>query len=145
MQLMQYAEEHDGWFPRGEKCPEASLTLLTRMKPPSVDAGWIRGKTVPVEVVQQILDKGELLGPTTCGWNYIEGLRKDDSGELLLLWDKAGLGHNGQRINGRHVIMIQGRGETIPLDEWPAFLEKQRLMLAQLPKRDPQPRLPDNP
>ena len=28
MALAQYADRHDGWFPRGEASPEASLSLL---------------------------------------------------------------------------------------------------------------------
>ena len=28
MALLQYAESHDGWFPRGEETPEASLNVF---------------------------------------------------------------------------------------------------------------------
>jgi hypothetical protein len=128
LQLLGYADAHDGWLPRGESCPEASLSLLSRTYP--VDAEWLRGKSVPCDVVDAILKQGGLLGPDSCGWNYIEGLRSDDPGELLVLWDKAGLGHNGERLNGcRDVILLHG-SERVPLGDGPAFLNRQREMLS---------------
>src|SRR5262245_38621942 len=57
--LEQYAEEHGGWFPRGEATPEASLSLLYREDP--AVAYSLRGKTVPESVVRARLESGELL------------------------------------------------------------------------------------
>ncbi len=34
----EYAERHDGWFPKGEASPEASLSLLHRENPTLVTA-----------------------------------------------------------------------------------------------------------
>src|SRR5271154_2748474 len=93
--LEDYARDHDGRFPAGERTPEASLSLLY---PKYAAAELLRGKTVPVEVVQAILDRGERLGPASCGWHYVEGLTVSDNPKLALFWDKAGLGHNGQRL-----------------------------------------------
>ena len=65
--LVRYADEHGGKFPSGETSPEASLSLLHRAYPEDVGANLLRGKTVPEITVQQILDRGDLLGPETCG------------------------------------------------------------------------------
>src|SRR5216683_3016496 len=72
--LQQYAEEHGGSFPAGEATPEASLSLLY----PTYANEWVlQGKTVPLEVVKAVLERGDRLGPDTCGWHYVEGLRPD--------------------------------------------------------------------
>ena len=79
--LHEYAIGHGGAFPAGEATPEASLSLLYREKidgGPLADANLLRGKTVPESVVKEILERGELLTPDTCGWHYVEGLRIDD-------------------------------------------------------------------
>jgi hypothetical protein len=130
MALNQYAEEHDGWFPRGEATPEASLSLLCRQTPEL--AYILRGKTVSEEVRLASLQGRELLTPETCGWHYVEGLRRDDDPRLALFWDKAGLGHNGQRLSsGRHVWLVGGYMEHIPHDRWEEFLtEQERLWTA---------------
>jgi hypothetical protein len=129
-ELAQYAAEHDGWFPRGEASPEASLSLLYRQNP--FNAYNLRGKTVPESVVLDRLRRGELLTPETCGWNYVEGLRADDDPRLALLWEKAGLSHFGARLSdgGHVVILVSGQWQYVPGSEWPAFLEEQRRLLA---------------
>lgn len=105
MALLQYAEGHDGWFPQGEASPEASLSLLYRDDPESVTANLLRGKTVPESSVVARLEAGELLTPETCGWHYVEGLRKGDYPRLALFWDKVGLGHNGEQLReGGHWV-----------------------------------------
>src|SRR5216683_121100 len=91
--LHQYAEDHGGAYPAGEATPEASLSLLY---PKYADASLLQGKTVPLELVEAILERGDHLGPDTCGWHYVEGLRLDDNRRLALCWDKVGLGHNGE-------------------------------------------------
>ena len=134
--LQMYAERHDGFFPAGEATPEASLSLLYREKfegEPLADAGLLRGKTVPESVVQEILQRGELLTPETCGWHYVEGLRQDDDSRLAIFWDKAGLDHNGGRLSGGgHIVMfLDGMREHIPEAEWEDFLENQRKLLSE--------------
>lgn len=71
--LLQYADEHDGWFPRGEATAEASLSLLYRQEPGL--AYNLRGKTVPESVVFARLEGGELLTPAH-GWPC-SGTRRD--------------------------------------------------------------------
>jgi hypothetical protein len=134
MALLAYADRHDGWFPRGEASPEASLSLLHREDPGSVNANLLRGKTVPEADVRGRLEAGRLLTPETCGWHYVEGLRKDDDPQLALFWDKAGLGHNGERLSGggHHVCLVGGGIEYIPGDRWEAFLAEQERLRALL-------------
>lgn len=132
--LLQYAERHGGWFPRGEATPEASLSLLYRDDPDLASAELFRGKTLPVDAVRERIDRGELLTPETCGWHYVEGLRADDDRRLALFWDKVGLGHNGERLagGGHYVWLVGGDSTYIPGAEWEAFLDEQQRLRAAL-------------
>ena len=134
--LYQYAERHGGWFPRGEESPEASLSLLYRDDPSL--AYWLRGKSIPEHVVTSRLESGKLLTPETCGWHYVEGLRKDDDPGLAILWDKAGLGHNGERLSkgGHWIVDIQGTRHYIPGKDWDRFISEQEQLRANV-KRSP--------
>ena len=126
--LDQYTDEHGGEYPAGEATPEASLSLLY---PKYADEYVLQGKTVPIDLVKAILERGERLGPESCGWHYVEGLRKDDDTRLALCWDKVGLGHNGQRLSdGGHFVLFVGlRQEYIEGTKWEAFLEEQKKLL----------------
>ena len=130
-ELDRYAALHEGWFPRGEASPEASLSLLYRQDP--ANAYNLRGKSIPESVVRERLTRGELLTPDTCGWQYVEGLRTDDDPRLALFWDKAGLDHFGGRLSGggHIVITIDGQNQHVTAEEWPAFLEKQHRLLTE--------------
>ena len=128
--LLEYAMSHGGAFPAGEATPEASLSLLYREKTgdgPLADANLLRGKTVPESVVKEILERGELLTPDTCGWHYVEGLRIDDDPRLAVFWDKAGLDHNGGLLpDGGHIVLfVEGGRKHIPEAEWKEFMEQQ--------------------
>ena len=132
--LQQYAATHGGAFPSGEATPEASMSLLYReMGDWRADERLLRGRTVPESVVKDILERGELLTPDTCGWHYVEGLRLDDDPRLALFWDKIGLDHNGGRLAkpGHTVLLIDGGRKFIPETEWDAFMEEQRKLLAE--------------
>lgn len=132
--LQNYAQCHDGWYPWGEATPEASLSLLHRFDA-ACDAKILHGKTVPVDTVQAILESGGLLGPQTCGWHYVEGLRFDDNREIALFWDKVGLGHNGERLPaGDHeVTLVNGSRLKVSGADWPGFLERQAGLIGELP------------
>lgn len=134
--LVSYAAAHDGWYPRGESSPEASLSLLYRTNPNMLPD--LPGKTVPAKIVREILEGGGLLGPETCGWHYVEGLRNDDDGRLGLFWDKVGLDHNGGRLpGGGHIVWrVDGDHDHIPAKDWPAFLAEQAELHKKL-KREP--------
>jgi len=95
--------------------------------------GWILcGKTKSPEVAQEILERGELLGPDTCDWHYVEGLTLYDDYRLALVWDKVGLGHNGQRLphGGHSVCRRDGSEEVVPESEWQQFLDEQGRLMA---------------
>lgn len=126
----QYAEVHRGHYPAGQDSPEASLSILYYQEF-GFDANLLRGKTIPEDVVQAIFDQKGFLGPENCGWHYVEGLTHNDDSRLAILWDKAGLGHNGERnANGsREVLFVGGRLERIPVKDWPKFLAEQELLL----------------
>ncbi len=129
--LHNYAEQHDGRFPSGGGCPEASLSLLYRSDK-DID-GWILcGKTKSPEAAQEILERGELLGPDTCDWHYVEGLTLSDDSRLALFWDKVGLGHAGQRLphGGHSVCRLDGSEEVIPASKWQQFLDEQAQLMA---------------
>jgi hypothetical protein len=63
---------------------------------------------------------------------------------LALFWDKAGLGHNGQRLRdgGHKVFFVRGMSSSryVTAAEWPAFIEEQKALLA---KRSHSPRKGD--
>jgi hypothetical protein len=118
--LKDYAAIHGGRFPAGQATPEASLSLLYRARLADGSPEILRGKTVPESIVREILERGELLGPDTCGWHYVEGLTLKDDRRLALFWDKAGLDHNGRRMpNGdRYVGFIGYAHRCIPGKKW---------------------------
>jgi hypothetical protein len=59
-------------------------------------------------------------------------LTECDDPRLALVWDKVGLGHNGERLpNGGHSVWRVSPGEeVIPGSEWPKFLEEQERLMA---------------
>ena len=131
LSLLNYAQQHDGHFPEGGGCPEASLCLLYRCNY-GIDGYTLCGKTKSAEVAQEILERGELLGPDTCDWHYVEGLTISDDPQIAQLWDKVGLSHNGQRLSGggHSIWRVGGQEEVIPGSEWPQFLEEQERLMA---------------
>ncbi|MBL8794818.1 MAG: hypothetical protein JNM56_12995 [Planctomycetia bacterium] len=133
--LEMYAMKH-GRFPSGEATPEASLSLLYH-DDNECGAGVLRGKTVPLAVVERILNEGGLLGPDTCGWHYVEGLSPQDDRRFAILWDKVGLGHNGQRLSppGREVLFVGGEVRIIRQADWPTFLAEQERLHAERRKQ----------
>jgi|GEM_PF-842285 len=133
--LDRYADANGGVYPHGEATPEASLSLLSRKElsfaeNPRSAVELLRGKTVPAEVVQARLAAGTLLDADACGWHYVEGLTRKDNPELAILWDKVGLGHNGERSGGAHEVrFIGGTRRFVPADEWPEFIARQNELM----------------
>ncbi len=131
--LGSHATNHGGWFPHGGKTPEASLAILCAADTNLLDV--VRGKNIPLKLACKNWSADGSLGPESCGWNYVEGLRADDVPGIAMAWDKIfGLGHNGQRIRGlaHEVIMIDGSKKGIALKEWPKFAMEQREKLAKV-------------
>jgi hypothetical protein len=131
LELENYASEHDGHFPAGEACPEASLSLLDQGHNGDY-AEMLCGKTKSPKVAKAILQRGELLGPDTCDWHYVEGLTLADDPRIAIVWDKIGLGHNGERLsNGGHFVWFLELGQKVVSEsEWPQFLKDQEQLLA---------------
>jgi hypothetical protein len=128
--LKEYANDHNGQFPTGKATPEASLSLLNNSN--YANADLLRGKTVPEKTVARILNSGGLLGPDTCGWHYVEGLRADDDARIAILWDKVGLGHDGERLKygGHEVMFVDGQRRFVSGKDWEGFLKGQQDLLA---------------
>ena len=121
--LYQYARDRGGAYPAGEATPEASLSLLY---PKYANAELLQGRTVPLEVVNARLKRGERLSPETCGWHYVEGLTLDDDPKLALLWGKVPLGHNGQRSpDGGQKVEFISMEFYIAGEDWDDFLANQ--------------------
>jgi hypothetical protein len=133
MELSNYANLHNGEFPSGEATPEASLSLIQTLEKDYPDGYLLRRRDVPKEVVDKMLLEGKLLGPKTCGWNYVEGLRIDSDRQLALFWDKEGLTEMGARLSegGHWVTFIDGELKTISAAEWDDFMANQKKLLAE--------------
>ncbi|HTL55307.1 MAG TPA: C39 family peptidase [Candidatus Limnocylindrales bacterium] len=123
--LDAYADRHTGHFPSGQSSPEASLGLLYREG--LLDAETLCGKSVPPEITREVLASDLLLSSESCGWHYVERLSRSDDKRLAVLWDKVGLGHNGQRTlrGSREVLMVDGTIKWVVAKEWAAFLSRQ--------------------
>ncbi len=133
IELYGYAHERDGWFPHGKSSAEGSLSILCENSDPNLE--WVRGKNILPEIAQAAWKKDRQLGPSSCGWHYVEGLNEKDDSEIAIVWDKAwGLGHNGQRIRGfaHEVAFVDGTTKGIALKEWPKFAMEQREKLAKV-------------
>lgn len=129
----QYAGSHGGWLPYGESSPESSLSLLC-VEDTNVLAN-VGGKHVPPAVVRSAWEETGRLGPESCGWHYVEGLRQDDDPMIAAAWDKVvGIDHFGQRRRGfaREVVYLDGSAAGISMKNWPQFALEQREKLALL-------------
>ena len=128
--LASYAQDHDGNFPTGEPTAEACLSLLYQEEY-LVSAQVLAGKNIDVEVAEQVLSQGQLLGPQTCGWHYVPGLSRMDDDRLALFWDKPGLGHNGEILDGGgHIVwFVSGSRRHITATEWDSFIAEQENLL----------------
>jgi hypothetical protein len=130
--LEMYATRYGGHYPAGGGSPEASLSLLYREHTFEIGGYYLCGKTKSAETAQEILETGGLLGPDTCDWHYVEGLTTSDDDRFALVWDKIGLGHDGERLpdGGHSIWRLHGGEEVISGPEWPKFLEEQERLMA---------------
>lgn len=132
MELRIFAKDNKGLFPAGESTPEASLGLLA--KDHDAVLGILRGKTIPLSHTKAAYLQEGKLGPSSCGWFYIEGLKDSDDRRLALAWDKYGLGHNGQKLEdgGHEVLFMDGSHRTFSGIQWDEFLAEQRKLFQEL-------------
>jgi len=131
--LRMYADDNFGWLPHGQATAEASLSTL--MKSDDTVRNLLRGKHIQQKVVDQALRRDGVLGPESCGWHYVEGLREDDDPQTAVIWDKVtGLWHNGNRRSGssimHEIIRLDGAMEFISRERWPEFVAEQKKLLA---------------
>ena len=134
--LDQYAAENNGRYPAGGATPEADLSVLWRSN--YVNAYLLRGMTVPESAVRAVLERGGLLGPDTCGWQYVQGLTSADNPRLALLYCKEPLGHNGNKTKdgGRQVVFVGGGIDWISGATWSSFLNEQKDLLSKRTERE---------
>jgi hypothetical protein len=133
--LRIYANDNDDWYPHGMSTPEASLSLLVKRKPTL--ASLLRGKHLSQATVEKALLQDGELGPNSCGWHYIEGLRESDSPQLAVAWDRVtGLDHQGRRRSGsqHEVVMVDGSTQFVSKRAWPNFVANQKRLLAEASK-----------
>jgi len=132
MQLRMYATDNKGMFPAGGGAPEASLSLLEKSAGGTL--GILRGKTVPREVTEAAYPRDGKLGADSCGWFYIEGLTEKDDPRLAMVWDKYGLGHNGEKLEdgGHEVVFVDGSTGIFSGSRWDDFLAEQRKLFQEL-------------
>ncbi len=126
--LLNYAQASGGKFPSGGATPEASLSLLY---PTYLSPSVLCGKTLPEDEAAKLLEAGRPLTPQTCDWWYIDGLSIPRGGALnkiAIVWDKVGLGHNGERLprGGHSVVFMDGHSTVIDEKDWPRFLASQQ-------------------
>jgi hypothetical protein len=128
-----YAADNHGRFPAGGATPEASLALLAKggyLGGDNAGAYLLRGKTVPLEITVKAMQQG-ILNSNSTGWCYVEGLTEADDQQIAIVWDKVGLGHNGERLKngGREVVLIDGSRTFVTGAKWSEFLAKQKELL----------------
>jgi hypothetical protein len=133
--LRIYANDHGGWWPHGGRTPEESLSFACTNDDSYALKNLMGGKHIPQVVVDAAFAKDGVLSPASCGWHYVEGLRKDDAlTGLAVAWDKmSGLDHNGRLRKDfeREVVMLDGSSQMISKKKWPEFCATQQALIAK--------------
>jgi hypothetical protein len=123
--LLQFAFEHDGWFPRSDNGPEDALARLYPTYCLSWELAGISGDAIATE---SMLERNGTLDASSTSWIYMQGLKKSDHPDLAILWDsKAGLLANGRRdgSGGRSVLLISGAITNVNGSDWAGFMKGQ--------------------
>lgn len=131
--LRLYAEDNAGWFPQGADTPLESLQLLYPHY--CRDGALLAGMSGDLDATTQRLAAGEPLDASASSWVYHPGFRSDDPDEIAILWEsRHGISMVGRRMlgGGRVVGYASCRAELIPRDEWPAFLQEQEELRAEV-------------
>ena len=131
LSLLDYAQAHDGHFPAGGGCPEASLSLLYQWDHDR-EGHILCGKTKSPEVANEILRRGDLLGPDTCDWHYVEGLTLCDDHTACPRLGQGWPGPQRREVAKRRSFGVAElySEEVIPESKWPQFLEEQERLMA---------------
>jgi hypothetical protein len=124
--LLEYAENHEGWYPDGASPYEA----LTKLYPQFAERGEpLAGLSGSEQETARLLKEGRQLNGKASSWIYFPGFRKDDNPEIVIIYERAeGIFITGSRADGHAVGFAEGLWGQIPSKEWLAFLKKQELM-----------------
>ena len=130
-----YAMAHDGWFPKGEDAPLASLQKLC---PDWKHADALAGLSGNERRTCATIREGGTLTPEVSSWVYWPGFRLDDNPRIAVIWEReAGLFLTGTRGDGHAVGFADGGYKQIPQHAWDAFLREQEILRTEaLTRRD---------
>ena len=145
MELVRYAQDHDGRFPTHPSGYGDALLLLD-------EESWasLTGPGYNTSAFQEAKATGRGLPEALCGRVYIQGLSRRSSPTVAVLFDKLATPggdhcHLPMRLvatRGREVLFIDGHFEFVPDADWPAFAERQvDLLVSEGVRRDEAERL----
>jgi hypothetical protein len=123
--LMQFAAEHEGWFPKSDL---GSYAALTQLYPNYCNASELAGVSGNIGVVDSLLKQGTTLDDSSTSWVYMQGFKKGDNPNLAVLWEsRSGLYPNGKRnsFGGRAVLLLNGDITNVPAAQWEKFQKYQ--------------------
>jgi len=120
--LSAYAEDHDGWYPRGEPSPLESLQKLY----PEYARAELAGLSGSEKGTVERLKSGRALDGRVSSWIYVPGFRQDDDPSICIIWESwDGIFVNGSRHDGHAVGFVGGGYDQIPSTNWASFLKRQ--------------------
>jgi hypothetical protein len=131
--MEDYATEHDGWFPKGGSAPLDSLVVLTnywRVSVYDLTSHALGG------ALNGYYQKYHIISPELSCYRYNEGLRIEDSGDLIVMYyykPTRWSDHNCKgNVLGRQVLSPRMEWSFIPDAE---FQVRQKKTEALLQKR----------
>jgi hypothetical protein len=132
-ELLGYAEDHDGWYPRGGKTALESLQKLYPIYGPEGLAGLSGSESGTLKVLKE----GRPLDSNVSSWVYWPGFRiedgKDADNAVAIIWERdEGLFKTGERASGHAVGYAGGGCSQVSAQDWDAFLERQQDLRAKV-------------
>jgi hypothetical protein len=122
--LAAYAQENEGWYPRGGATPLASLQKLYSKY--CVEGRALAGMSGDEATTLRYLKTGKMIDEAVSSWVYHPGFRNDDNPEIAIIWERrAGIFVNGSRSDGHAVGYADGGCAQISSSKWPEFLKRQ--------------------
>ena len=125
-----YALDHDGQFPYNTNGYGDALLLMTNEM-----GGFWGGLTGPgydSGVFAEAARTGRHIPEQACGRVYVQGLRDTSNPEIALFFDKVAAPPDHCNFPrrlwarfARDVSFVDGHWETIPVERWPAFVQRQ--------------------
>jgi hypothetical protein len=125
-ELENYANDHNGWFPKSKK---GAFDALQELYPDYCQSGKeLVGLSKDIDVTVKRLRAGQPLDEKLTSWVYVQGLKRSDDLNLALVWeDQTGIDLMGRkRKDLAHVVLLlSGEIKLIPITEWTTFLSEQ--------------------